>query len=184
VTNLLTITGNHEEQRRLGYDGFSCGWAIGTQQRRRELAREHAHLALTPGLAADEARVLREARWRVVPGQQLQSAGRTQEQAQASAKTAPWKLRLAQRVRDECGAAITWLARELDLGAEGTARSLLSKLRRAEKQQYSALTPFLGRLRSYRAGDGHHKHQARIVSRRMDPCHPSSSRSRVVKLIS
>ncbi|HEX9781196.1 MAG TPA: hypothetical protein VGA56_00495 [Opitutaceae bacterium] len=30
------------------------------------------------------------------------------------------------------------LVRELDLGAEGTVRSLLSKLRRAEKQQYSA----------------------------------------------
>jgi len=49
-------------------------------------------------------------------------------------------MRIAQRVRDECGAAITWLARELDLGAEGTVRSLLSKLRRAEKQQ--CLTTF------------------------------------------
>ena len=86
--------------------------------------------------------MLREARCREVPGQQLQSTGRTREQAQASAETAPWKLHVAQRVRDECGAAITWLARELDLGAEATAtataRSLLSKLRRGEKQQYWA----------------------------------------------
>ena len=133
----------------MGYDGFSCGWAIGTQGWRRELAREHAHLALRPGSAADEARELRKARWREVLGQQLRSAGRTQEHAQASAKTAAWKLHVTRRVRDECGAAITRLARELELGIEGTARSLLGKLRRAEKQLYSA--PFFGRFTGRRS---------------------------------
>ena len=138
VTHLVTIAGNLEEQKRLGYDGFCSGWAIGTQGWRRELAREHAHLALTPGLGAEEARELREARWREVLRQHLRLAGRSREDARASAKTAPWKLHLAQRTRDECGAAITWLAQELNLGAEGTARSSLSKLRRVESQQYSA----------------------------------------------
>ena len=82
--------------------------------------------------------MLREARWREILGHQLQSAGRTQEEAQTSAMTVPCKLHVAQRVRDECRTAITWLAREFDLGAEGTSWSLLNKLWCAEKQQYSA----------------------------------------------
>jgi len=144
VTHLVTIAGNHEKQKRLGYDGSSCGWAIGTQWWRRELVREHAHLARTPGLAADEARVLRDARWRELPGQQLQSAGRIREKALAPAKTAPWKLHLAQRVRDECGAAITWLARELDLGARpghGPVTAQQAAARR--KTTILGLTPFV-----------------------------------------
>jgi REP element-mobilizing transposase RayT len=138
VQHLIAIAGNVEEQRRLGYDKFSSGWAIGTQAWRRELAREHAHLALAPGLGAAEARELREGRWREALDQHLQRAGRSRDEALGAPKTAPWKLELAQGLRDQTGATMAWLARELGLGAEGTARSLMSKLRRAQIQQYSA----------------------------------------------
>jgi len=138
VAHLAGIASNLEEQKRLGYDRFSTGWAIGTQGWRRALAREHASVALTPGLGAAEARALREERWRTVLEQKLQAAGRTQAEALASPKTQAWKLSLAQSLRDEIGASMTWLVRELSLGAEGTARSLLCKLRRSKIQQYSA----------------------------------------------
>jgi putative transposase len=134
VAHLVALADRHEEQKRLGYHGFCTGWAIGTHGWRRELAREHAQMALSPGLAADQLRALREARWRDTLERQLHLAGRTRVEALASPKTMPWKLHLAESVRRESGAAISWLTRELGLGAEATLRSLLSKLRRKQIQ--------------------------------------------------
>ena len=138
VGRLSALAGNLEQQRRLGYDGFSSGWAIGTQGWRQELAQQHAALALVPGLGAAQAHALREARWRQVLEEQLKAAGRMRDETLRAPKTAPWKLELAQSARDRAGATMAWLVREVGLGAEGTARSLMSKRRRGRIQQYSA----------------------------------------------
>ena len=138
VEHLIALAANLEEQKRLGYEGFSSGWAIGGNDWQRALATEHNSMALTPGLAAQEARSLREARWRQLLDLKLRQARRTQAEALAAPKTAMWKLQLAQAVRTESGASIAWLTNELALGAEGTARSMMSRLRKDKIQQYSA----------------------------------------------
>jgi putative transposase len=125
---LTDLAANQEEQKRLGYDGFSTGWAIGGVDWKRTLAAEHKSMALTPGLAAQEARALREEQWREVLDKQLRENGRTRAEALAAPKTASWKLLLAKAVRTESGASVAWLTRELSLGAEGTARSMMSRL--------------------------------------------------------
>ena len=130
VEHLIAMAANHEEQKRLGYEGFSTGWAIGGTDWQRTLAAEHKNMALTPGLAAKEARALREAQWRELLDKQLRETGRTQTEALAAPKTASWKLELAKSVRTESGASVAWLTRELGLGAEGTARSMMSRLRK------------------------------------------------------
>lgn len=138
VAYLSELVADQEELKRLGHEGFSSGWAIGTQAWRRELAKQHAHLGLAPGLGSSEAVALREERWRQVLEQRLKDAGRTQAEALAAPKTKEWKLQLALSVRAESGASVVWLVRELGLGAEGTARSLLSKLKHSKIQYYSA----------------------------------------------
>ena len=130
VEHLIALAANQEEQKRLGYEGFSTGWAIGGKDWQRTLAAEHKNMALTPGLAAQEARALREAQWRELLDKKLRQTGRTQAEALAAPKTAPWKLQIAQSVRTESGASVAWLTRELALGAEGTARSMMSRLRK------------------------------------------------------
>ena len=129
VAHLTEMAANHQEQKRLGYDQFSSGWAIGSLGWRKTLARDYANPTLTLGLASDEARILREERWRKTLDLKLAAAGKSRHDALASAKTAAWKLRLANEVRSECGAGLRWLTAELALGTEGTARSQLSKLR-------------------------------------------------------
>jgi REP element-mobilizing transposase RayT len=138
VEHLIALAANHEEQKRLGYERFSTGWAIGGTDWQRTLAAEHKNKALTPGLAAQEARALREAQWREVFDKKLQETGRTKAEALTAPKTARWKLQLAQSVRAESGASVAWLTRELALGAEGTARSMMSRFRNSKTQQYSA----------------------------------------------
>jgi putative transposase len=132
VAHLTRMAADHDEQKRLGYDEFSSGWVIGTLSWRRALARDYANTALIAGLAADEARTLREQRWRKTLDQKLAAAGKSRTDAQTSAETATWKIRLASEVRSECGAGLRWLSTELALGTEGTARSQLSKWRSAE----------------------------------------------------
>lgn len=138
VAYLTGLAADQEEQKKLGHEGFSSGWAIGSEAWRRTLAKQHAQLALTPGLGAAEAGALREERWRQVLDQKLKESGHTQAEALAAPKTKSWKLELARAVRAESGASITWLVRELGLGTEGTARSLMSKLKQSKIQQYSA----------------------------------------------
>ncbi len=138
VEHLIALAANQEEQQRLGYEGFTTGWAIGGTEWQRTLAAEYKSMTLTPGLPAQEARALREAQWREVLDENLRRSGRTYAEAVNAKKTALWKLQVAQSVRTECGASIAWLTRELMLGTEGTARSLLSRLKNAEIQQYSA----------------------------------------------
>ena len=132
VARLIEVATDQQEQKRLGYDGFATGWAIGTSGWKRALARQYADTTLTAGLAAEEARLLREQRWRKCLERRLAVAGKSLDEAAASAKTALWKIRLAYDVRSECGAAVSWLTKKLALGTEGTARCQMSKLRKAE----------------------------------------------------
>ncbi|CAM2802700.1 transposase [Rariglobus hedericola] len=134
VEHLIALAANQEEQKRLGYEAFSTGWAIGGTDWQRTLAAEHKSMALTPGLASQEARALREAQWRELLDKKLRETGRNQTEALAAPKTAPWKLKLAQSVRTESGASVSWLTRELALGAEGTARSMMSRSRNSKIQ--------------------------------------------------
>ena len=133
VAFLAELAGNLEEQKRLGFDGFSSGWAIGSNDWRRALAKEQAGAVSLSGLAAKEAAALREARWRSALDHALSERGRTQAEALAARKSEGWKLRLALEVRAGCGAPVSWLSRELNLGSTGSARSRLSELRMTKK---------------------------------------------------
>jgi hypothetical protein len=117
----------------LGFDGFSSGWEIGSNDWRRVLAKEQADAISLSGLAAKEAAALREARWRGALDKALSERGRTQAEALAARKSEVWKLRLALEVRAGCRASVSWLSRELNLGSTGSARSRLSELRLARK---------------------------------------------------
>jgi putative transposase len=130
IAHLTEMATNHEEQKRLGYDGFSTGWAIGTVGWRKALARDYSTAAMTSGLACDEARPLREEHWRRTLDRKLTAAGKSRCDALVAPKTAKWKLQLANEVRADCGASLSWVTAELALGTQGTARSQLSRLRR------------------------------------------------------
>jgi len=126
---LTELAANLEEQRAMGFEGFSTGWAIGSTDWRRSLAKELAQSALVSGLRFEEARAIREARWQTSLDSHLSRLGRNLADARAARKGADWKLQLAQRTRQDCGASIAWLARTLSLGAIAAARARLSELR-------------------------------------------------------
>ncbi len=133
VQRLRELAGRPEEQERLGFGAMSRGWAIGTEAWRRAVAKDHSSLALTPGLSANEARALREARWQTTLADALVTAGRSPDDLRTSNRSAPWKLELALAVRETCGASLAWLGVNMNLGSADAARSLLSRQRNQRK---------------------------------------------------
>ncbi|MBA4137322.1 MAG: transposase [Opitutus sp.] len=127
VDYLQHLAADPAEQEQQGFATMSRGWSIGTHAWRRAVARDHSHLALQPGLGAEEARSLREARWEHRLNELLHASRHSLVDAKAGACSAPWKLEIAARLRRETGAAIAWLARTLHLGTASSARVYLCR---------------------------------------------------------
>ncbi len=130
VEYLTALGADVVRQKEMGFENMSRGWAIGTAGWRKALAKEHSHLSLNPGLSANQARELRESTWLRSLHQALSKHGKRSEEIVASATFAPWKITIAQQVRQETGAAVPWLCEELKLGTPDSARAYLSRAKR------------------------------------------------------
>lgn len=119
---------------RLGLQGLSKGWALGTHAWRRTLAKEHAQLAINPGLEKTEVRELRELVWENAVQAGLRLHAKTEEDLSAKPFAPPWKLELADTVQRSAGASVAWLAQRLHLGKPSSVRSYLSRLRATKNQ--------------------------------------------------
>lgn len=126
---LVAMGEDEQAQRREGMMGLSKGWAIGTNGWRKALAKEHAHMALNPGLEKQEVREIQEARWEDVLGQALRRQRKTSEDVASAPKGIGWKVEIAARLREECMASNTWIAKQLHMGHPRAVSALLSRRR-------------------------------------------------------
>lgn len=114
---------------RLGLIGLSKGWAIGSSGWRRAMAKEHAHMALNPGLSREELDDFRRDKWETALADGLQATGRAEADLVTRPRLQPWKLELADRLQRECGISLAWLANRLQIGKPNSLRSYLSRAR-------------------------------------------------------
>lgn len=135
---LVEVGQDEARWESLGLEGLSKGWAIGTSGWRRTMAKEHAQLALNPGLEAAEMREMRESAWEQAVLEGLRTLGKRDEDLRTKPLVLRWKLELADRVQREGGASVAWLARRLLLGCDSSLRSRLSQLRKPTLQQSAA----------------------------------------------
>ena len=105
---------------------MSKGWAIGSAAWRSALAKDFAHKALHPGLAADEIRAMKEERWAECARRILSADGKSRDDLWNDMKSAPWKVALAAKLRRETGAPIKWIAQRLHMGTPNSVRGYLS----------------------------------------------------------
>lgn len=131
LQHLRILGGDVGKQKEMGFETMSRGWAIGTAGWRKAVAKEHSHLALNPGLSADEAKALRESAWLKSFHRTLSEHGKSAEEIAPAAKFAPWKVAVAYQVRQQTGAAVPWLCEHLKLGTPDSARVYLSRARRS-----------------------------------------------------
>jgi REP element-mobilizing transposase RayT len=138
LVHLQELAGNLEEQKRLGWEGFSHGWALGSEAWRKILTAEHAHYALNPGLEASAVRELRVGLWEQALAEMLKNAKRRPEELLAARKGEPWKVELALHLRKHWGVSCVWLANTLYLGTTSATRSLLCRAKASQNQQSAA----------------------------------------------
>ena len=124
--HLQRLATDDEAQKNAGFETMSKGWAIGSEAWRSALAKDYAHKALHPGLAADEIRAMKEERWAECFKQILSAEGKTQDDLWNGMKSAPWKIDLAAQLRRETGAPIKWVAQRLHMGNPNSVRGYLS----------------------------------------------------------
>jgi REP element-mobilizing transposase RayT len=123
------IAVGHDEARWEpdGLSGLSQGWAIGTDAWRKALAAEFSQMALSGGLGRTEARDLREAAWQKSFDSAMAEIGKSYAELETKPLRKKWKVELAERVRAETGASVSWLAQRLKIGQPGTLRCYLSR---------------------------------------------------------
>jgi putative transposase len=128
---LIDLSANSADQKEMGFGEMSRGWAIGTHGWRKSIAQEHTHLALSPGLSARERNDLRHAKWTAVLARALALAGKTEAHIHADAKSAAWKVGVADQLRREANAAYPWIASSLNMGKPASVRVYVSLARQA-----------------------------------------------------
>ncbi len=125
LSYLTALANDEAEQKRLGFEQFSKGWAIGTEGWRRTMAKEHAQSALSPGLGGVELAGLKATHWAQIVESELKRLGKTQANVDDENFGARWKIDLAMRLRRE-GAPFAWIAKELNMGKASSVRAYLS----------------------------------------------------------
>ncbi len=121
---LTELATDEMEQKRLGLEKLSAGWAIGTTAWRKQVAKDHAHLALSPGLEAGELKDLKEAHWSQVLESELKRAAKTARAVTDSPGSAPWKIAVARKLR-QAGAGYAWITAALQMGKASSVRAYL-----------------------------------------------------------
>jgi len=129
LAHLIEVGRNEAGWEPLGLTGLSKGWAIGTSGWRKALAKEHAALALNPGLAREQVSELRVAAWEQALGAALGEIGKTREDLATKPSRRTWKVELALKLRETTGAPVTWLAETLKLGRAASVRGYLYQIR-------------------------------------------------------
>lgn len=127
---LTEVAQDETTWEKAGLVGLGQGWAIGTAGWRLTLAKEHAARSLTTGLPRKDRLELRQASWQASLEGGLAILGRVSKDLVTRPRKQPWKVALAQKIRDESGASIPWLAEHLQLGGAATLRGYLHRARK------------------------------------------------------
>ncbi|MEO6567514.1 MAG: transposase, partial [Opitutaceae bacterium] len=115
------------EQNRLGFRTMCCGWAIGTSGWLKAVAKDHAHLALSLGVADEALKEIKAVRWREILADVLAAEGKTSDDIANDSKGSAWKIRGARALRAEANAPYTWIADALNMGSPPSVRVYLSR---------------------------------------------------------
>ena len=80
-------------------DDTARGWAVASEEYRRDLKKIYAQLNEPGGWGGTEVTELREEKWERALAALLQRARKTDKDALAAPKSARWKIRIARELR-------------------------------------------------------------------------------------
>jgi REP element-mobilizing transposase RayT len=113
------------------YVNLSRGWAMGGQDFKAALVKDHAMVVQTRAWEQIGAKEVRRLQWETALQKALRATEQTEAALKAAAKSAPWKLALAAWLKAKTQASNGWLARRLSLGAPAALSRNLTHYRRS-----------------------------------------------------
>jgi hypothetical protein len=125
VPLLVRMARDPERHVVIGMRGMTRGPVIGSREFRNAI----------PALTSAPTGVMH---WNAMLDRLLGASGKTREDAEADPKGAHWKVEVALELRNEAGAPLEWIARELGMGAVNSVSHHLWLARRAARELQSA----------------------------------------------
>lgn len=129
-------------RKQLNFDRLSKDWAVGSKGFKKELMKEHMHLAAalrqSPGGPQEIVREL----WAERLSAYLAILDKSVRDVRESAKGAPWKVAVASAMKASTTASNPWLAGQLNMGSPFR----LSRLASACRADPEAFQPYVRRI--------------------------------------
>ena len=95
---------------------FCHGWAVASEEFRRNLKKLYAELEEPRGWGGREVAELREEKWERALVALLRRTGKTAKDGPEARKSAKWKVRIARELRARTTATNAWIAQRLAMG--------------------------------------------------------------------
>ncbi len=95
---------------------MSKGWALGGQNFKRTLLKDHAVAATTRAWESVGAKDIRETQWRELLDRGLRQLAKGTKDIESERKSAPWKVALAAWMKQHCQVSNRWLCERLHMG--------------------------------------------------------------------
>ena len=119
--------------RNQAYASLSRGWALGSKEFKAALVNDHALAAHTRAWETSGAKEVRAVQWRTALIRGLRALQRSQTEIEATAKSASWKLALAEWMKTTTQATNGWLSENLQMGAPAALSRNLTQYRREKR---------------------------------------------------
>jgi REP element-mobilizing transposase RayT len=103
-------------KKALNFEKMSKGWAIGSQNFKKELVREHREASAFLKQTTAESRELRESLWDDELTRLLDKAGKRRSDLIREGKSVTWKLAMAAALKERTTVTNRWLSETLHLG--------------------------------------------------------------------
>lgn len=129
-------------RKQLNFDRLSKDWAVGSREFKKELIKEHTHLAAALRQSAGEPREIAREFWAERLSAYLAILGKSVGEVRESAKGAPWKVAVASAMKATTTASNPWLAGQLNMGSPFR----LSRLASACRADPVAFQPYVKRI--------------------------------------
>lgn len=116
-------------RNQLNFDRLSKDWAIGTRGFKKELMKEHMHLAAALRQSPGEPREIARELWAERLSGYLAILKKSVSDVRESKKGAPWKVAVASAMKATTTASNPWLAGQLNMGSPFRLSRLASACR-------------------------------------------------------
>lgn len=122
------LAAEEPEQKRLGFERMTRGWAQGTKAFRQAVL-DQLKTTAKGRVTESEAAELRQPRWELATVDLLQRLGRSAEDLAQAPKGSAWKVAVARMLRERYLVPHQWIAERLQMGRVSSVQSLVSRHR-------------------------------------------------------